>query len=108
MDNIQRQERSNRIFQVIKQFANMFPDEFEKCDIKPCGHCKGTGLGDRHSLSQCSYCGGMGYKGFKKIGNEFVCRSCNGHGCSMCSREGIVDWVTHARGSDLTNKRYIK
>lgn len=97
--------RSNRLFKIIRDFHDLFPDEFEKCDIKPCGHCKATGVANKASLSMCSVCGGIGYRGFEKIKDQFVCRACNGSGCSTCKDKGVVDWITHANGSDIkTNK----
>jgi hypothetical protein len=68
-----------------------------------CGHCDGTGLGSKSDMqSHCSFCGGFGYKGFEKLNGEWLCRSCNGYGCAHCNRTGIVDWITYARGGDLT------
>lgn len=101
-----QQLRSNRIFKVIRDFETMFYDEFQKCGIKKCGHCNGKGF-DKHLTNMCLNCGGMGYTGFKRINGEFVCRSCNGYGCSMCNSRGIVDWVTHARGSDIMEEKYF-
>jgi len=101
MDNIDKQTRANRIFKIIKDFENLFPDEFRKCGINKCGHCEGTGIGNKHSMSLCTYCGGMGYRGFEKIGDEFICRGCNAYGCPKCNQTGIVDWCSHARGNDL-------
>lgn len=100
MDYIDRQTRSNRIFSIIKNFHEMFFDEFSKCGIKSCGHCGGTGLENKHSLNLCYNCGGVGYVGFEKINGEFICRSCNSYGCSICEGTGIVDWITHANGRD--------
>lgn len=101
MDHIDIQNRSNRIFKVIKDFEILFPDEFEKCGITKCGHCNGTGLSSSYNVhSLCSNCGGMGYIGFKKLNGEFVCRTCNGYGCYKCNNKGTVDWITHANGRD--------
>lgn len=102
--------RANRILTVIKDFENLFPDEFMKCDIKRCGHCGGTGLKNKHCLDEfCTLCGGIGYRGFEKIQGDFVCRTCNGSGCGKCNNLGIVDWVAHANGSDIMKKgeKYI-
>lgn len=74
----------------------------KKCDIYKCGHCNGTGLENKFDMdAMCSYCGGFGYRGFKKIGDDFVCRNCNGYGCYLCNRRGLVDWITHANGGDI-------
>jgi len=101
MDDLQLQQRSNKIFQTIQDFERLFPDEFEKCKISKCGHCNGTGFKDMTMQSHCSNCGGMAYIGFEKFYGEFICRSCNGYGCRMCENKGTVDWVEHARGSDI-------
>ena len=106
IDSVEQQTRANKIFMVLKDFERYFPDEFYKCDIHRCGHCDGTGLGNKHSMSQCTNCGGMGYVGYEKIGKEFVCRTCNGYGCEKCDMRGFVDWVVHANGRDI--KKYKK
>lgn len=100
-NSIDRQTRANKIFQVIRDFERLFPDEFRKCGIHKCGHCEGTGVGNKASLSQCYECGGMGYRGYERIGEEFVCRTCNGYGCDRCNMTGFIDWAAHARGVDL-------
>lgn len=94
-------ERANRIFKILKEFSDMFPDEFEKCDIKKCGHCNNTGLQNKQTSLICDNCGGMGFVGFKKLYGKYVCRSCNAYGCDKCEYKGIVDWVDHVRGNDL-------
>lgn len=96
--------RSNYLFKTIRNFQDLFPDEFAKCDIKPCGHCNGTGIVNKASLEMCNVCGGIGYRGFVKIRDQFVCRSCNGSGCSKCMDAGVVDWVSHANGKDMPEK----
>ena len=102
------QTRSNKIFKTIKDFEIMFPDEFKQTGIHKCDHCSGSGFEDKHQMINCSYCGGMGYKGFEQISGHFICRSCNAYGCDNCNCTGIVDWVTHANGSDLMSKgKYI-
>lgn len=100
--------KTNDIFKTIKAFHEMFPDEFSKCDIKPCGHCNGTGIANKSSLIMCSICGGIGYRGFEKLRNQFVCRACNGGGCSTCNESGTVDWITHANGSDINTNRKME
>jgi len=101
-DSGKKQMRSNKIFEAIKDFETLFPEEFEKCDIKQCGHCT-AGFIDHSMVKMCTNCGGMGYVGFTKIKGEFVCRACNGYGCGHCNQSGIVDWITHANGSDIQN-----
>ena len=101
-------DKMNKIFKTIKNFEILFPEELEKCDIKKCAHCGGTGLKDTHHIIFCDFCGGIGYKGFKKIEGEFVCRTCNGYGCSRCNHKGTVDWITHANGRDtIGGRKYI-
>jgi len=102
INDIDKQTRSNKIFKIIKDFEQLFPDEFNKCGIKRCGHCNATGIGDKASMSLCTNCGGMAYVGFEKIGDDFICRGCNGYGCPKCNQVGLVDWCTHARGNDLS------
>lgn len=97
---IKNEKRVNKFFEVIRNFETLFPEEFEKCDIKKCGHCGATGLKDKHYTKFCDFCGGVGYTGFKKIRGDFVCRACNGYGCGRCNHNGIVDWITHANGGD--------
>jgi DnaJ-class molecular chaperone len=105
---LENTNRVNKIFQTIKEFENLFPEELEKCDLKKCGHCGGTGLRDKQQTILCDFCGGIGYKGFIKIEGHFVCRACNGYGCSRCNQKGTVDWITHARGRDTLGKdKYI-
>jgi hypothetical protein len=98
-------ERANKIYKTIKEFAELFPDEFNKCSIKSCGHCNNTGLYNKQPNIMCDNCGGMGFVGFKKLNGRYVCRSCNGYGCNMCEYNGTVDWVEHAKGSDIMERR---
>lgn len=105
---IENTNRVNKIFKVIQEFNNLFPEEFDKCGIKKCAHCGGTGLKNKHHMIFCDFCGGIGYRGFIKIEGEFICRSCNAYGCSRCNQKGTVDWITHARGRDTLGKdKYI-
>lgn len=96
------QSRINVMFKTIRKFETFFLEEFKKCDIKRCGHCGGTGLKNNYDMDNyCNYCGGVGYKGFKKLNNKFICRNCNGGGCSCCDKEGVVDWVDHLTSKDI-------
>ncbi len=105
---IKVQQQTNIIFKVIKNFENMFFDEFQKCGISRCENCGGTGFKNISQMTFCNFCGGVGYKGFKKITGEFVCRSCNGGGCNRCNNKGTVDWIVHANGSDMIgDDKYI-
>ena len=105
---IKVQQQTNIIFKVIKNFENMFFDEFQKCGISRCENCGGTGFKSVSQMSFCNFCGGIGYKGFKKITGEFVCRTCNGGGCNSCDHKGTVDWIVHANGSDMIgDDKYI-
>ena len=106
--NWEKEEYSSLIFKVIKNFEDLFFEEFQKCDIKRCGHCNGTGLRDKYSLQFCNYCGGIGYKGFKKLKGHHVCRSCNGIGCEMCKNKGTVDWTIHATGRDFPQNKKLR
>jgi hypothetical protein len=101
-DNIENINRINKIHQTIKSFSFMFPEEFEKCSIKKCGHCSGSGLKNKVDMDIfCSNCKGIGFIGFTKLYGEYICRSCNAAGCDICSKRGTVDWITHAMSSDL-------
>jgi DnaJ-class molecular chaperone len=104
---IERDYRVNRVINIIKDFELLFPEEFRKCDINRCGHCKGTGVKDKHQMTFCDWCWGVGYKGFEKIEGESICRTCNGYGCKKCKYKGTVDWITYATGSDITREKYI-
>lgn len=98
-----QQIKSNKIFQTLRNFHIMCPEEFEKTGIHSCGHCSGRGIPKQGDMRFCLNCGGIGYKGFKKLDGQFVCRSCNGSGCTKCDQNGVVDWIIHARGGDLYN-----
>ena len=105
---VEQEIRSNKIFKIIRDFARMFPEEFIKCDIKECEHCVGTGYNSRTQLDFCDWCGGVGYKGFKSLEGQFICRTCNAVGCRRCENKGIVDWITHANGADIMRgEKYI-
>lgn len=98
-------DNRTRIFKIIKDFEDLFPEEFEKTNIKKCGHCGGTGLKkSTGNYYYCSICGGLGYKGFSKIQGKYVCRSCHTNGCGKCNYKGYVDWVTYIVGGDKPNK----
>ena len=80
-EEVDREMRSNKIHTVIKNFAEMFPDEFAKTKIKGCGHCGASGLasyfGDTNyrydDLNRfCEYCG------FEVRTGERECPECGG------------------------------
>ena len=97
-----RAQNANKIHTTIKNFEWMFPYEFEKCAIKQCSKCGKSGLTNKYDMiDYCSNCHGVGYIGFEKIYGEHICRGCNAVGCEKCEGEGIVDWITHAMGSDI-------
>jgi len=103
MDNFNN--RTNKFINIIKSFEYYFKEEFDKCDIKKCGHCGGTGLKYKGCVdSYCEICGGMGYRGFKKLEGHFVCRNCNGGGCNLCNWNGVVDWIEHVTCKDISKK----
>ena len=102
-----RDQRIHGIIKAIKKFESLFPEEFRKCDINRCGHCDGTGLEDKHQMIWCGWCWGVGYKGFKKIEGESICRTCNSYGCMKCEFKGTVDWIAYAIGSDISKGKYI-
>ena len=94
-------ENTNNLHGAIKTFEYYFPEEFEKTDIKKCGHCNSTGLTDKSQMRFCENCGGTGFVGYEKIQNSYTCRSCNGGGCQLCKYVGMIDWVKHATGEDV-------
>jgi len=110
MDLIYNQHiNADRLHTTIKEFKAKFPDEFEKTGIKVCGNCKGTGLTNRFNMNDfCDYCYAVGFTGFDKIGEDYICRTCNGIGCKLCGDRGTIDWISHAMGSDIGEKRRIK
>lgn len=109
-DSITRQTIiSNRIHKVIKEFEHMFPDQFEKTDIKKCHKCTGgfkdITIGFEIDTNICEQCRGLGYYGFDKMYNEIVCRNCLGSGCRYCEDGLIIDWIDKVMRPD---KRAIK
>ena len=93
-------ERVNHLNFIISEFQRLFYEEFEKCNIKKCGHCY-NGLKSKQDMTQyCDNCGGIGYV-VEKIQGEYVCRNCRGGGCRTCSFKGTVDWIQHAMSSDI-------
>ncbi len=105
----EQQIKANGIFTTIRSFHNMCPEEFEKTGIHSCGHCNGRGIFSQGVMHFCDNCGGIGYIGIEKLYGQFVCRTCMGIGCPKCQRNGVVDWIVHARGGDLCTKeeKYI-
>ena len=99
METEEKQELSesslNIVHIVVKRFELLFPTEFRKTGIVKCGHCGGTGVKDYtkvySDLEMCDFCGGVGYTGFEVDTNSYVCRGCNGSGCSFCNYSGMVD-----------------
>ncbi len=105
-EELEVQHKTNILFKIIKHFENMFYEEFQKCGIKRCGNCGGTGFKNKTQMTFCNHCGGVGYQGFEKIAGEFVCRTCNGGGCNKCNKKGTVDWIVHANGNDIMEGKY--
>jgi len=96
---------ANRLHITIKNFQIKFPNEFEKTGIKVCKYCNGSGLTNRYNMDDfCDTCYAVGFVGFDKIGEDYICRTCNGIGCGLCNDHGIIDWISHAMGSDLGEK----
>jgi len=95
---------SNRIHNIIKQFIYFFPREFEKCDIKICGHCGGKGFTEKSKYEiyldglgkVCDKCDGVGYRGYTFFIEGKTC-ACNGTGCDVCKYNGWLDWISAAR-----------
>lgn len=89
--------RSNKIHTVIKNFEHMFPDQFEKTDIKKCDKCQGgfinITVGYEVESNICKQCRGLAYYGFDLIYTDIVCKNCNGVGCRFCDNGLITDWL---------------
>ncbi len=101
MDKIQQTQKSNKILITIKNFELMFYEEFQKCGIKRCGYCRATGLIKPSDLNTfCTECYGIGYVGYTKIFDGYVCKKCHGCGCWECEERGWVDWITNAMGRE--------
>jgi hypothetical protein len=97
----------DKIHTILTNFAFYFPEEFEKTSIKVCEKCDGSGLpckklAERGAITFwqpgtiCDKCGGFGYK-FSEINGQYICKKCNGVGCSKCNY-GFTDWISHAMG----------
>jgi hypothetical protein len=89
--------RSDKIHSVIKNFENMFPDQFEKTDIKKCDKCQGglvhIEIGYELKENICSNCRGLAYYGFDLIYTNIVCDYCCGSGCRFCDNGLVVNWL---------------
>jgi hypothetical protein len=92
-----RMQISNKIHTVIKNFEHMFPDQFEKTDIKKCDKCQGgfrnITIGFEVESNVCEKCRGLAYYGFDKMYTEIVCQYCLGTGCEYCDGGLIIDWL---------------
>lgn len=92
-----KQMKSNRIHLVIKEFETMFPDQFEKTDIKKCDKCQGgfkrIEAGYEVKSNICEKCKGLGYYGFDTIYTEIVCMMCHGAGCQYCDNGLVTNWL---------------
>ena len=108
--NIKQIHRANLFHMFLKK---QDVEYFDLANIWKCESCNGTGLegygklksgGGYHwdAKSYCDKCDGIGYCGLMG-GNQismidYICRTCNGHGCSECKYQGIVDWISHSMG----------
>lgn len=91
---------------IIKHFKEAFPDNFKKCGMKICTKCDGSGIPVQKSKhtditfwqpgNYCDKCKGFGVIGIKRIYDEYMCKKCNGDGCSDCNDRGSVDWISNA------------
>ena len=109
----EQKNRSDRFHSFLKKQPENY---FKENNINLCKKCDGSGLDYIKSYDEevdifcsswdtynyCSYCNGIGYKGFKDDIQidllNFICRDCNGIGCEECNNTGIVDWVTNMMG----------
>ena len=91
---------------IIKHFREAFPDNFDKCGMKVCKKCDGSGIPvERLEDSEitywspgnyCTKCNGYGVTGIYRIYEEYVCKKCNGNGCDKCNNRGTIDWISNA------------
>lgn len=98
----------DRLFSILKNFKEAFPDNFEKSGLTPCKVCEGTGLSVNYSADKeltnwapgnyCEFCGGLGFIGFGMVYDKYLCQKCNGAGCSYCGNTGFADWIQNAMG----------
>lgn len=98
----------DKIHSIIKNFENALPEQFEETSIAKCEKCNGSGLkvfrGSDQTISvwqpgdYCKSCRGFGYTGFDRVYNSYICKSCNGKGCSKCDDTGMIDWVRNIMG----------
>lgn len=98
MDSVtRRMQTSNKIFTIIRNFEHMFPDQFEKTDIKKCDKCQGgfrnITVGYEVESNICDNCRGLGYYGFDRMYTDIVCKNCYGTGCHICDNGLITDWL---------------
>ena len=89
--------KSNKIHSIIKNFEHMFPDQFEKTDIKKCDKCQGgfrdITVGYEVESNICKNCRGLGYYDFDMMYTDIVCKACYGVGCRYCDDGLILDWM---------------
>ena len=105
------QEQINRANTFHDFLRKQSLEYFIETGITTCSPCGATGLkaskipgGDYtwDTASFCDECNGIGYKGL--AGGiqvdliHFICKKCDGIGCSKCDQMGIVDWVTNIMG----------
>lgn len=93
------------LYTIIKNFRNAFPDAFEKCNLKICSVCEGSGIVVESNESSeitlwqpghyCPKCKGFGVMGINRIYDEYLCKECKGEGCKKCKNRGTVDWISN-------------
>jgi len=104
----QQRNRANRFHSFLKKQNLAY---FIETGITTCNDCYATGLRATKSLSGdfswdttsfCDICNGIGYMGLAGGMQidllNYICKHCEGIGCSKCDQKGIVDWVSHAMG----------
>jgi DnaJ-class molecular chaperone len=101
----------NKIYGIIKNFEEFFPDELKKTNLHKCTTCDGSGLNvyinkdtgitfwDHGQEQVCLGCGGFGYS-VKELNGEYLCQKCKGLGCSKCKNTGKIDWITRIMGNE--------
>lgn len=96
----------DRLHSIAKNFETAFPDNFNKSGIIKCEVCGGVGIlvmGNEEitfweQRTYCKPCKGIGYIGFQRVYENYLCE-CNGVGkCEKCNGSGLIDWITNAMG----------
>ena len=98
--------RSNTIYNYLKNQSIEFLEEH---NLSYCKACNGRGImitqtNMWNGTDFCEECKGFGFQGldflngFQISDSLYICKNCDGLGCSKCNEKGVVDWISHAMG----------